>query len=77
LYQFYLIVSRQTWFRLLGCLDNPGDSVRLALTSLTLALERLYIQRASVGRQFSGRATLEEAPRRAVALQNDLFLKHQ
>jgi len=35
------------------------------------------IQRASVGRQFSGRATLEEAPCRELLFQNDLFLKHQ
>jgi hypothetical protein len=31
----------------------------------------------SVGRQFSGRATLEEAPCRELLLQNDLFLEHQ
>jgi ATPase subunit of ABC transporter with duplicated ATPase domains len=30
------------------------------LTSLTFSLERLHIQRAGVGWQFSGRATLEE-----------------
>jgi hypothetical protein len=35
------------------------------------------VQSASVGRQFSGRATLEEAPCRELLLQNDLFLKHQ
>jgi hypothetical protein len=30
-----------------------------------------------VGRQFSGPATLEEAPCRELLLHNDLFLKHQ
>src|ERR1700733_6143758 len=35
------------------------------------------IRRAGVGRQFSGRATLEEAPCRELLLRNDLFLKHQ
>ena len=30
-----------------------------------------------VGRQFSGRAKLEEAACRELLLQNDLFLKHQ
>jgi hypothetical protein len=35
------------------------------------------IQRARGGRQFSGRATLEEARSCELLLQNDLFLKHQ
>jgi hypothetical protein len=35
-----------------------GENQWLALTSLVFALERLYIQYASVGWQFSGRATL-------------------
>jgi hypothetical protein len=75
--------SWRTWSRPLGCLDNPGDSVRVGdvdrfagLDLLTFTLERLYIQRASVGWQFSGRATLEEAACRELLLQNDLFLKH-
>jgi hypothetical protein len=31
----------------------------------------------AIGRQFSGRATLEEAAYRELLFQNDLFLKHQ
>jgi len=48
----------------------------LALTSLIFTLERLYSQRASVGRQFPGRATLEEAACGELLFQNDLFLKY-
>jgi hypothetical protein len=35
------------------------------------------IQRASVGRKFSGRATLEETQCRELLLPNDFFRKHQ
>jgi hypothetical protein len=35
------------------------------------------IQSASIGRQLSGRATLEEAAGRELLLKNDLFFKHQ
>src|SRR6267142_1025583 len=37
----------------------------------------LQLSNASAGRQFSGRATLEEAVCRELLLRNDLSLKHQ
>ena len=52
----------------------------LSMSSVNFAIPdfcSLIPQRASVGRQFSGRATLEEARCRELLLQNDLFLKHQ
>ena len=61
-------------------LGTAGASHELA--SFLLHYSRMtgkpsIIQRASVGWQFSGRATLEEAPCRELLLQNDHFLKHQ